>query len=294
MSEIAITVVSDAFGRDIDECLHRIEQILDRARAAGSDLVVLPEAALGGYLGDLASADGGQEGLPPALDSGGPVLERLAELAGPTVVCAGFSETVEGLAGGGRMNSVACVCGDGLLGLHRKVHLPLGEGGHTKTGAHLRAFDTPLGRMGMLICYDKTFPEAARELALDGAEVIAVSSAWPISATDPAPRMEDDRQSRLFDLWDQARAAENQVVLASANQFGPFGATTFLGRSKVVSPGGEVLADTGSRAGIATARIDPGAAIERARRGMNHLRDRRPRVYRLAGRIERDGSLAAA
>jgi nitrilase len=293
VSEIAITVVSDAFGRDLDECLRRIEQILDRARAAGADLVVLPEAALGGYLGDLASPEGGPQGLPPALDPDGAVLERLAELAGPTVVCAGFSETVEALAGGERMNSVACVWGDGLLGLHRKVHLPLGEGGHTKTGAHLRAFDTPIGRVGMLICYDKAFPEAARELALDGAEVIAVSSAWPISATDPAPRMEDDRQSRLFDLWDLARAAENQVVLASANQVGPFGAANFLGRSKVVSPGGEVLAGTGSKAGIATARIDPGAAIGRARRGMNHLRDRRPRAYRLAGQAERAGSLAA-
>ena len=64
----------------------------------------------------------------------------------------------------------------------------------------------------MLIDYDKTFPESARTLALDGARIIAALSAWPASVTDRAARMTQDSQSRLFDLYDSARAAENQVV----------------------------------------------------------------------------------
>ncbi|MDQ6751387.1 MAG: carbon-nitrogen hydrolase family protein [Actinomycetota bacterium] len=280
MSEIGIAAVAASFGRDVEADLVKIERILEGARAAGADLVVFPEAALGGYLADMRSEDGGEAGLPPALDPKGPELERLALLAGHTVVCAGFCEAGED----GRYNSVACVTGDGLLGLHRKVHLPLGEGGHTCTGTELGAFDTPVGRMGMLICYDKSFPEAARELALNGVEVIACSSAWPASATNAAPRIEDDRQTGLFNLWDQARAAENQVVVASANQVGPFGPLRFLGQAKVVGPGGELLATTGPSEGIAHARVDPRAGSARARRSLDYLRDRRPSAYPLGAR----------
>jgi len=278
VSAIGIAAVAGSFGRDLEAGLAQIRRIVEEARAGGADLVVLPEAALGGYLADLSSDDGGSEGLPPALDLHGPELERLATLAGPTVVCAGLCEAGDE----GRFNTVACVNGDGLLGSYRKVHLPLGEGGHTQTGNTMAAFDTPVGRMGMLICYDKTFPEAGRELALDGAEIIACMSAWPASATDRAPRIEDDRQTRLFDLWDFARAAENQVVLASANQSGPFGPLEFLGQAKVVGPGGELLASTGPAAGIALAHVDPAAGMTRARRSMHYLRDRRPDLYHRA------------
>ena len=101
----------------------------------------------------------------------------------------------------------------------------------------------------MLIDYDKTFPESARALALDGAEILACLSAWPTSVTNRAPRMAEDRQSRLFDLYDRARAAENQVVLVSSNQTGALGGMRFLGQAKVVGPGGDILARTWSKAG---------------------------------------------
>ena len=64
----------------------------------------------------------------------------------------------------------------------------------------------------MLICYDKAFPEAARALALDGAEIIACLSAWPAARTAASPDLADDRWTHRFDLFDQARALENQVV----------------------------------------------------------------------------------
>jgi predicted amidohydrolase len=131
----------------------------------------------------------------------------------------------------------------------------------------------------MLIDYDKTFPESARALALDGAQIIAALSAWPASITDRASRLPADRQSRLFDLYDCARAAENQVVLVSSNQTGIMGSLRFLGQAKVVSPGGEILATTRSKGGLAKAEIDVEAEIARARRVLNHLEERRLDAY---------------
>ncbi len=132
----------------------------------------------------------------------------------------------------------------------------------------------------MLIDYDKTFPEAARTLALDGAEILACLSAWPTSLTNRAPRLAQDRQARLFDLYDQARAAENQVVLVSSNQTGAMGGMRFLGQAKVVGPGGDILARTWSKAGLAVAELDVAEEIARARRVLHHLAERRPRQYR--------------
>jgi nitrilase len=94
--------------------------------------------------------------------------------------------------------------------------------------------------------------------------------------------MAQDRQSRLFDLYDQARAAENQVVLVSSNQTGAMGGMRFLGQAKVVGPGGEILARTWSKAGIAVAELDVAQELANARRVLHHLGERKPEVYREA------------
>jgi predicted amidohydrolase len=191
------------------------------------------------------------------------------------VVCLGYCEA----SGSSRYNAAVCVSGDGVLGRHRKVHQPPGEIGVYAAGRSFAAFDTPAGRIGLLIDYDKTFPEAARSLALDGAQILACLSAWPTSITNRAPRMTSDRQARLFDLYDQARAAENQVVLASSNQTGALGGMRFLGQAKVVGPGGDILARTWSKAGLAVATVDVDAEISRARRVQHHLAERKPGSY---------------
>jgi N-carbamoylputrescine amidase len=276
MTELTIAAVSAPFGRDLDQGLADIEAILDDARASGAALVVLPEAALGGYLHDLSGgAPGTTPDLPPALDLDGPVLRRVAELAGDLVVCVGFCES----DGTHRYNSAACVHDGAVLGSHRKVHLPLREDASYDAGEGFQAFATPVGRLGMLICYDKAFPESGRLLALDGADIIACLSAWPGSRTAPAATLAEDRWTHRFDLYDRAGALQNQVVWASANQSGTFGDLRFVGSAKVVGPGGDVLAATGTDGGTAIATVDVDAAIEEARRGMSHLRDRRPDRY---------------
>jgi predicted amidohydrolase len=191
------------------------------------------------------------------------------------VVCAGYCEA----DGARKYNSAVCVTGDGVLGRHRKVHQPLSEDASYAAGDRFEAFDTPVGRLGMMICYDKAFPEAARALALDGAELAVCVSAWPGSRTNAAADLADDRWTRRFDLFDQARALENQMVWLSANQAGTFGSLRFVGRAKVVDPGGEILAATGVDGGVAGAQLDIRRALETARRSMGHLRDRRPDAY---------------
>lgn len=262
----ALAAVAGSFGHDARRGLDRIAAVVERARERGAAMVVLPECAVGGYMT-------GGEGI--AVD--GPEIERLARIAGDTVVCAGFTEA----APGGPYSSAVCVSGDGVLGHHRKVHLPPSELGAFRPGDSFRAFDTPLGRVGMLICYDKIFPEAARTLALDGADIVASMSAWPTCRYDPAKRAPADRQTRAFNLLDQARAVENQVVWVSSNVAGRSGPLRFMGQAKVVDPDGTVLARTGVRAGMAVARVDVRGDVTGARGMFSHLADMMPSSYRL-------------
>ena len=275
MSAVRIGAAAAHFGRDIRRSIAKVESIIADARRQGLALLVLPDGTLGGYLGDLKHPDPGS--LPPSVRLDGAELQQLQAAARDMVVCLGLTEENDA---GGRHNTAVCFQGDGILGVHRKVHQPLGESEVYVAGRTFEAFDTPIGRMGMLIDYDKTFPEAARSLALDGAVVLACLSAWPASTTDRASRLPNDRQSRLFDIYDAARAAENQVVLVSSNQTGITGGLRFLGQAKVISPGGEALARTDSKGGLAIAELDIAAEIGRSRRVLRHLEERVVESYR--------------
>ena len=276
MSTLRMAAAAANFDRDLEADFAQIEHLIGTARADGVRLLALPEAALGGYLLNLDGA----AGPPPPLSPDGPEIRRLARLAGEMVVAAGYCEAGPAQDGTGQLfNSAICVTGDGVLGHHRKVHQPLREDASYAAGGGFAAFDTPVGRLGMMICYDKAFPESARALALDGADIVMCLSAWPASSTKAAPDLEQDRWKRRFDLFDRARALENQIVWLSANQSGQFGSLRFIASAKIVDPGGDILADTGVRAGVAIAELDVQAALETARRSMAHLRDRRPHAY---------------
>jgi len=275
MSTLRMAAVSAQFGRDLEEDFAIAERLIKEAGEQGVRLLALPEACLGGYLLSLDDDSELDEG-PPALALDGPEIRRLTALAGELTVVAGYCEAA---ADGRQYNSVVCVTGDGVLGNHRKVHQPLSEDASYASGDRFHAFDTPVGRIGMMICYDKAFPESARALALDGAEIGVCVSAWPGARTNASADLEKDRWKRRFDLFDRARALENQIVWLSANQAGTFGSLRFVGSAKVVDPGGEILADTGVTSGIAVAELDVAQALETARRSMGHLRDRRPETY---------------
>lgn len=275
-----VAAVAANFTRDLDQNYAVVAQVLDDARAQGAELVVFPEAAIGGYLSSLGSPGDTvrtARSLPPAVRLDGPEIRRVQALAGDTVVAIGCCELGED--GATRYNTAVCLDGGQVYGSYRKVHQPLGEHLSYAPGDGYRAFDTPVGRMGLQICYDKAFPEAARVLALDGAEIVASLSAWPAARTATAEDLQEDRWTYRFNLFDGARALDNQVFWVASNQSGTFGSLRYVGNAKVVDPGGNVLATTLLGAGLAVARIDVDDTFRAMRGGMFHLRDRRPDAY---------------
>ncbi|MEV4421114.1 carbon-nitrogen hydrolase family protein [Patulibacter sp. NPDC049589] len=294
MTDLKIAAAAAPFGRDMDACFATIERLVAEARAEGVGLLVLPEAALGGY---VESLNGDVDDPPPALSPDGPELQRVADLAGDMVIAVGFCEAgdpdPDRPGHQVRHNVAALVSGGEVLGIHRKIHMPLDEGRFTTPGDHLSAIDTPIGRVGLLICYDKAFPEAARTLALDGAQVLCFLSAWPTSRTNSPEVREEDRQWRRAELWDRSRAAENSMVVASANQSGDFGTLRFLGGSRITNPNGDVVAETDSTGGLAIATFDLGETLAKARRALSPVRDLRPDVYAAATPIPYEAPTAA-
>ena len=121
MAPLRLAGLAAHFGRDLERCVARATGAVEEARRAGVQLLVLPDATLGGYLADLRSPD--PDALPPALDPGCDELQRIAEAAGDMVVCVGWTERSGDLL----YNAATCLSGDGVLGHHRKVHQPPGE-----------------------------------------------------------------------------------------------------------------------------------------------------------------------
>ncbi len=275
-----MAAVAANFGRDVSRSIAKIERVLADARRVGADLVVFPDATLGGGREPDGPAPRGSEGapLPLAFGAEAPELSQVTALAGDLVVCFGYTELDGSGAGARRYSAALCVSGDGVLGRHRKVHLPADEATTFEPGTSFEAFDTPVGRLGMVIDYDKTFPESARALALGGAEIVASLSARPAGGRGSG-RFPEDSQPRLFDVYDSARAAENQIVWVSSVQTSAKSGLRLLRPAKVVGPDGAVLARTRATGGLAVAEIDVAAEVARARRGMHHLAGLVPSSY---------------
>ncbi|MFG6278836.1 carbon-nitrogen hydrolase family protein [Microbacterium sp. 5K110] len=278
---VTVAAVAANFTRDLDQNYALIADLVAQARDAGVQLLALPEAAIGGYLSSLGNhgdtVKTTSRSLPPAIRLDGPELRRVQGIAGDMIVVVGFCELDDD--GETRYNAAACLDGSTIYGSYRKVHQPLGENMSYSAGDHYAAFDTPIGRVGLQICYDKAFPEAARSLALDGAEIIVSISAWPAARTATAENLQEDRWTYRHNLFDMSRALDNQVFWIASNQAGTFGSLRYVANAKVVDPGGNVLATTLLEAGLAVAEIDIAGTFQAMRGGMFHLRDRRPDAY---------------
>ncbi|QHC58199.1 carbon-nitrogen hydrolase family protein [Rathayibacter sp. VKM Ac-2760] len=273
--------VAANFTRDLDQNYALIAALAEEAREKRVEFLVLPEAAIGGYLSSLGNhgdtVKTTTRSMPPAIALDGPELRRVQEIAGDLLVAIGFCELDED--GETRYNAAALLDGGQIYGSYRKVHQPLGEHMSYSPGPGYSVFETPVGRVGLQICYDKAFPEAARSMALDGAEIIASLSAWPAARTATAENLQEDRWTYRFNQFDIARALDNQVFWLASNQSGTFGSLRYVGNAKVVDPGGNILATTLLGSGMAVADIDVRGTFEAMRGGMFHLRDRRPDAY---------------
>jgi predicted amidohydrolase len=225
---VAVAQIDPQLGekdRNLATCVAR----MDEAAAAGAKLLVLPECALPGYM-----FDSGQEAMPFAEEIPGPstaALEAECARLGLYVVCGLLERDGDALR-----NAAVFVGPDGLIGTYRKTHLPfLGVDRFVVPGDELPVFDTPLGRIGIEICYDLRFPEVTRTLALKGADIVAHPTNFPMAAKI---------QTELITV---ARAAENRIYLLTANRCGKERWGEFCGRSQIVDPYGVRLAETDER-----------------------------------------------
>jgi predicted amidohydrolase len=231
-------------------------------------LVVLPECFLTGYVTDSAD-ETLQRALPPTHES----LERMCELSAQyqVHVVVGYLER----KGSTVYNSAALISPLGLVGVYRKQHLLfLGADRFvTKGDAVGPVFDTKIGRIGVMICYDLRFPEAARSLALRGAEIIAMPTNWPSYA------------DTLADHVVRVRAFENGIFIAVANRPDQESGYKFIGRSQVAGPYGEILTEIGSEERMFTVEIDLDEARSKRRiirsgeYELDLFADRRPSLY---------------
>ena len=249
-----------------------------RAAAEGADLVVLPELATSGC--DLASR---RDALALAEEfPAGPTVRAWSEEAqrSELFIVGGLLER----EGDALFNS-AVLLGPGVAERYRKTHLWDGEKRLYEPGRDLPVFDTPFGKMGLLVCYDAWFPEAARTLALRGAQVICIPSNAP---DDWVPEEQRIGGLTMLNVHCIAHANANRVYVAAANRVGD----GYLGRSCIVDVTGGVLAlgeATGER--LLVADVDP----DRARRekkltGASHaLADRNPAAYEMAPEDEGHG-----
>ncbi len=269
MARICVAVVQT--NPQLSQNHENLAEIVARLREAasnGAQLVVFPECAISGYgFSDLESARHAAERIP------GPVTEQLAAVCAELGVYA-----VVGLLerDAEAVYNAAILVGPGeLLGAYRKLHLPyLGVDRFSTPGNRgFQVWHTPLGCIGIAICYDLRFPEALRALALQGAEIIALPTNWP------------ETSELMPDFVTRTRALENRTYLLACNRVGEESGFRFFGRSQVVGTSGKVIVEAGADPGITYAEIEPARAREKRiviREGafeMDTFADRRPEWY---------------
>ena len=260
---------------DLAGNLARVIDHAHRAAAREARLVVFPEIALSGYVVTPDEADALAQPVP------GPATQAVAQVCAEDDIHVVLG-MLERDADGTLFNTAVLLGPIGLLGRYRKTHLPLlGVDRYLAAGDDFTApVVTPAGRLGLLICYDLRFPEPCRVLALLGAQVIALSTAWPAAGT-------------LYpEFLARSRAAENRIYLLAANRCGEERGTRYLGRSVIVAPNGEILAEgSPDREETLFAEIDPARSdVKRLVYAAGEYEldlwgDRRPDLY---GPIARD------
>lgn len=249
---------------DVEASMARALPMIDEAAAAGANMVVFPELFTTGY----------------HLDTVGPRMTELAEpIDGlrcarcrkrpaktaciswlPSPFCMGF----QAFRTTARCSSTPTARCRGRLTRFTCGAL---ERFYFRAGHEFPVFDTEFGKVGIMVCYDMGFPEAARTLALKGAELIVCPSAWCVQDAD------------VWEINAPARALENTVFLGAVNRIGHEGDDLYMhGASMVCGPRGGKIAQLGEEEGILYADLDFDE-VRKNRVTSPYLRDRRADAY---------------
>lgn len=288
-----IGLVQRAVAADKAETVAAHERAIRDAAGQGAQIICLQELFDAPYFCKAVDA----ERFDLAEPMPGPTVERMQRLAAELEVVI-IVPMFEKRGAGVYHNSAAVVDADGrMLGIYRKMHIPDDPLFYEKyyftpgeiyqhradpgNPAGFRVFDTRYARIGVLICWDQWYPEAARITALMGAEVLFYPTAigWH-------PAEKDEWGAAQADAWrtiQRGHAIANGVYVAAANRVGlePEPGTDgieFFGHSFICDPFGRVIAEAGTEPAILVAECDP-AQIEYTRRNWPFLRDRRIEAY---------------
>lgn len=289
---VKVALIQQAMATDTSANLTTSEVLLREAAAQGADLAVLPELHLSRYFC--------QNEDPTACDLAEPIpgpsstrLGALAKELNLVIVASLFERRAPGLY----HNTAVVLERDGTIaGRYRKMHIPDDPQYYEKfyfTPGDLgfRPITTSVGRLGVLVCWDQWYPEAARLMALAGAELLIYPTA--IGAIPSEPAAERARQRDAWVTVQRGHAIANGLALVAVNRVGfeprPGGngsddGIAFWGASFACGPQGELLAQADDTAGVTSVEIDL-ARSETVRRMWPFLRDRRIDAY--AGLLKR-------
>ncbi|MFB0502189.1 MAG: carbon-nitrogen hydrolase family protein [Candidatus Bathyarchaeia archaeon] len=262
---VALAQISCKVG-DKEHNLNAMKRNIRQARDRDANLVVFPELALTGYtcrdlVYELA------EPVPK-----GPSIRRLEKVTKKEDVHVVFGMLERSEKARAALYNTAVLLGpSGFIGKYRKTHLPthsaFEEKRYFRLGYQAPVFETDIGRLGLIICYDVFFPEITRLLRLKGAQLIVCISA------SPAVRRE------FFETLTVARAIENTAYLVYVNLVGVEDGLQFWGGSRIVAPNGKIISQaTYDEEDLVIERIDY-ADLERTETFVPTLRDLRPELF---------------
>ena len=287
-----IGIVQDPAGQDVAANVARAERHIREAARRGAQIVCLKELFNAPYFCKSQQADRFDLAEPIP----GPTTERLQALAaelGVVLIVPLFEREAAGIY----RNSAAVIDADGrLMGTYRKLHIPddplyyekyyftpgdVPRAGRPGEASGFKVWKTRYATIGVLICWDQWFPEAARITSLLGADVLFYPTAIGWHPSEKAEWGETQ-----VDSWrtiQRSHAIANGVYVASPNRIGHedepgTDGVTFFGQSFIADPSGRLIASAGEEEAVLVAICDP-AAIESARRNWPFLRDRRIDAY---------------
>jgi len=247
----------------MEDNLMKMGDIITRvATEQPMDLIVFPELVTTGY-------EMGPRFPELAQRIPGPTVNLIAQRASELGVHVAFGmvskEKVESII----YNTAVLIGPDGdLIGTYNKVHLRGEEQIAFRAGYKLPVFETGLGLVGMMVGWDLAFPEVARSMVLDGAELILACASW------------EDPNADEWRTYLQSRALENSVFVAAANRVGEEPSYTFFGQSAIVGPRGKIYASVDEPVeGYAAATLDLDL-VRRQREETQVLQCRQPAAYR--------------
>lgn len=281
MTKVTVAALQLAFTDDVEQNIAAVTELVREAAGRGAQIVLPPELFEGHYFCQVEDEGRFARALPVTEHPAVLAMQRLAAELRVTIPTSFFE-----LDGPHHYNSLAMIGADGAVqGVYRKSHIPDGPGYEEKfyfrpgnTG--FRTWDTPAARVGVGICWDQWYPETARILMLQGAEVLFFPTAIGNEPHDPS--LDTSR------MWRRAmigHAVSNVVPVVAANRIGTENGQTFYGHSFLADERGDLIAEFGAdETGVLVGTFDLDV-VRRHRAAFGFFRDRRPDLY---GRISQD------